>query len=158
MRGKKAQKRKPQLDAKYNSALIAKIINNVMKGGKKTVAENIVYKAIDLVGKRVKSDKKPNELFEEAFEKVKPKVEVRPRRVGGATYQVPTSVPEYRQQSLAIRWIIEGARQKRKNKQFYKTLADEVNDALKGTGYAVKKKEDAHKMAEANKAFAHFQW
>lgn len=156
MRGKSARKRKLQTDAVYNSTVVSAFINNVMLDGKKTIAEKIVYKSLKILQKDLK--KKPLEILEKAIENVKPKLEVRARRVGGVNYQVPMPVRESRQLSLAIKWIIAGARDRRKSKEFYVTLADELKDAYKDTGFAIKKKEDMHKMAEANKAFAHFQW
>lgn len=156
MRGKSAKNRKLQPDAVYNSIIVTAFINNVMLDGKKTIAEKIVYKSLEFLKKDLK--KKPVEILEKVIENVKPKLEVRSRRVGGVTYHVPMPVREARQLSLAIKWIIAGARDRRKNKDFCATLADELKDAYNSTGFAIKKKEDMHKMAEANKAFAHFQW
>jgi small subunit ribosomal protein S7 len=156
MRGKSAKVRKVKPDAIYNSTLVSSFINNVMKDGKKSLAEKVVYKALDALGKSTK--KKPLEALENALENVKPKLEVRARRVGGVNYQVPTPVPDHRQQALSVKWIVEGARARRSKEEFSKALADELLDAYKKTGFAFKKREDTHKMAEANKAFAHFQW
>lgn len=156
MRGKQAKKRKIKPDTTYNSVLVSKLINNVMLRGKRALAEQIVYKSMDVLEKDIK--KKPLEILERAVENVKPQLEVRPRRVGGVNYQVPVQVPEHRQLSLALKWIITGARARRSKEDFGVALAGELKDAYKSTGFAVKKKEDARKMAEANKAFAHFQW
>jgi small subunit ribosomal protein S7 len=156
MRGKQAKKRKIQPDAVYNSILVTKVINRVMQGGKKTVAEKIVYSSMEQLGKDLKV--KPLEALEKAMDNASPKLEVRPRRVGGVNYQVPMPVPEHRQLALGIKWVVEGARDRRKNEEFHVALTDELKDAYNGTGVAIKKKEDTHKMADANKAFAHFQW
>jgi small subunit ribosomal protein S7 len=156
MRGKQAKKRRVVPDAVMGSILVSKLVNNVMQGGKKSLAETIVYKSLDLLEKDLKS--KSLEILEKAIENVKPKLEVRPRRVGGVNYQVPMPVPEHRQVSLALKWIVAGARSRRKKEEFQVALADEIKDAYNNTGFAMKKKEDMHKMAEANKAFAHFQW
>ncbi len=156
MRGKQAKKRKTKPDAVYNSKVVASLINNVMLDGKKVVAEGIVYKSFDILKKDLK--KKPLDIIETAIENVKPKLEVKPRRVGGVNYQVPMPVSEQRQLSLAIKWIIQGARARRKKEEFCEAFAAEIKDAYKNLGFAVKKREDMYKMAEANKAFAHFQW
>lgn len=156
MRGKQAKKRKVIPDAKYNSIVVTKLVNNVMQDGKKALAEGIVYGAIEHLSKEVKKD--PLEAFEKALENVKPKLEVRGRRVGGVNYSVPTPVPDHRQLFLALKWIVTGAQQRRTKEEFKKALSEELVDAFKNTGFAIKKKEDAHKMAEANKAFAHFSW
>lgn len=156
MRGKQAKKREVEKDAVYGSKVVTKFINNVMKSGKKTVAERIVYDSLEKLGKELKG--KPLEILEEAIENVSPKVEIRPRRVGGVNYQVPMPVPDYRQRTLAMKWIIEGARNRRGSDTFRKALTSELKDAFNEAGHAFKKKEDTHKMAEANKAFAHFQW
>ncbi|HEB64952.1 MAG TPA: 30S ribosomal protein S7, partial [Chloroflexi bacterium] len=142
-------------DVKYNSELVSRFINKVMRGGKKSLATRIVYGAIDLAGERAK---KPGiEVFEEAVKNVTPLVEVRPRRVGGATYQVPMEVRAERRRSLALRWLLASARA-RNGKSMVEKLAAEFLDAAKGQGSAVKKKDDTHRMAEANKAFAHYRW
>ncbi len=152
-RGKQAPKRVIAPDAKYNNILIAKFINVIMKNGKKTVAQNIVYHALDaLVAKK---NGKPVELFEQVMEAVRPSVEVRSRRVGGANYQVPMPVSVDRQNALAMRWII-GAARDRKGQPMAERLAAEMLDVLAGAGGSLKKKEDVHRMADANKAFAHF--
>ena len=156
MRGKKAKKRKGNPDSKYNSLLVTKLINKIMKHGKKEIAEQIVYGMMDTLGKEMEG--KPLQILEKAIDNVKPRIEIRPRRVGGVNYQVPTPVSDKRQLSLALRWIILGARDRRKKTTFREALSQELIDAYNETGYAIKKKEDAHKMAEANKAFAHFQW
>lgn len=156
MRGKRAKERKIKPDAIYNNLIIAKFINNVMQKGKKPQAEKIVYSALDIVSKELKQ--KPIEALEKAIENAKPKLEIRPRRVGGVTYQVPLPVQEGRQTSLAVKWIIQGARDRRKKEEFYLALAEELRDAVKGTGFAIKKRDEMHRTAEANKAFAHFQW
>ncbi len=156
MRGKSAKKREVSRDAIYGSRLITKFINAIMKDGKKSLAEKIVYESMETLKKDLK--KKPLEILEEAIENVKPRLEVRARRVGGVNYQVPVPVAEDRQLALALKWIIAGARDRRKKEKFPLALSDEIKDALKKGGYAYKKKEDTHKMAEANKAFAHFQW
>jgi len=140
-------------DAKYHSVVVAKFINYVLRRGKKTVAERIVYHALDQIQQKKEQD--PLRLFEQALDAVRPQVEVRSRRVGGANYQVPMPVSPQRQNALAFRWII-GAAQERKGKAMADRLATEILDILSGTGGAMKKKEDVQRMAEANKAFAHF--
>ncbi len=146
----------PQPDALYNSALLSRFINYVMLDGKKETARKIVYGALDII-KEKQSGKEPLEVFEAALKNAGPSTEVRSRRVGGANYQVPVPVRPERQQALAMRWIITGARSKKgKDMKFF--LADELILAAQGEGEAVKKKENVHKMAEANKAFAHFAW
>ncbi|OGH80998.1 MAG: 30S ribosomal protein S7 [Candidatus Magasanikbacteria bacterium RIFCSPLOWO2_12_FULL_34_7] len=152
-RGKKVSKRVIAPDAKYNSELVAKFINFVMERGKKSVAQALVYGAIDTLGEIKKVD--GLKFFEQAIEVVKPQVEVRSKRVGGANYQVPVPVQSYRQNALAFRWIITAARAK-KGKSMKDKLATEFVDILDGTGSTMKKKEDVQRMAEANKAFAHF--
>jgi small subunit ribosomal protein S7 len=156
MRGKSAKKRTVKPDVVYNSTVVERIVNNIMRGGKKSVARRIVYDALESLEKDIK--KKPIEILEKAVNNVQPSLEIRPRRVGGVNYQVPTPVPEHRQLALAIKWMIEGARSRRSKESFSQALADELRDAYKGTGFAMKKKDDTEKMAEANKAFAHFQW
>lgn len=143
-------------DSRYSSLLIAKFINCVMHGGKKGTATRVFYDALDIVAKRIK-DVPPNEVFEGAVENCKPNVEVRSKRVGGSNYQVPMPVNRKRQQSLAIRWLLDAARAK-KGKPFADRLAQEVVDAYKGEGSAVTTRQNMHRMAEANKAFAHFAW
>ena len=148
-------KRKVSPDPMFRSEAITKFIHSVMYDGKKSVAERIVYGALQQAAKRLNVN--PDEVFDKALENVKPLIEVRPRRVGGATYQVPVEVAPDRAQALAIRWIINSARS-RKGIPMTERLAREFVDAYKGEGAAVKKREDTHKMAEANKAFAHYRW
>jgi len=148
-------KRETTTDAKYKSVLVAKFINNLMLDGKKSTAQSILYDALDMVGERSKDD--PLALFKKALENVRPVVEVKSRRVGGSTYQVPTEVRPARRQALGIRWIISFASQ-RGEKTMASKLAGEILDAANSRGAAIKKKEDTHRMAEANKAFAHYRW
>ncbi len=148
-------KREPEPDPIYNSKLVSKFINYVMKDGKKSIAEKIVYGALEKAAERLKLE--PMELLEKVMENVKPIVEVRPRRVGGATYQIPVEVSERRAEALAIRWIVQFAR-KRSGMPMVERLAREFMDAYRGEGSAVKKREDTHRMAEANRAFAHYRW
>lgn len=143
-------------DVRYKSLLVTKFINNFMLDGKKSVAERIFYKAMDIVSEKVQGTE-PLEVFETAITNVKPEVEVRAKRVGGATYQVPTPVTTKRQLSLAIRWIRDAVR-KRKGKPMYEGLAAELIAAYNREGAAITVRENVHKMAEANKAFAHFAW
>jgi small subunit ribosomal protein S7 len=142
-------------DPLYNSKLVTKLINNIMLDGKKGVAQKIVYEAFDIV--KEKTGKNPSEVFEEALEAVMPSLEIKARRVGGANYQVPMEVRPERRQTLGLRWITTYSRT-RGEKTMKERLAGEILDAINGTGGAVKKREDTHKMAEANKAFAHFRW
>jgi small subunit ribosomal protein S7 len=151
----KVPKRDILPDPKYHSKLAAKFINSVMWEGKRSIAEGIFYDALELIRKRVGDD--PLKVFERAVDNVKPVLEVRSRRVGGSTYQVPVEVRPDRRQSLAIRWLILYARA-RSDKSMMEKLAAELLDAASNKGSAVKKKEDTHKMAEANKAFAHYRW
>ena len=145
-------------DPKFSSRLLAKFINMIMKDGKKSTAETIVYQALEtLVDKLGKPSEKAPEIFAEVLEKVKPVVEVRSRRVGGATYQIPVEVRQDRREALAMRWLIESARS-RQEKSMKIKLANELLDASNDKGNAIKKKEDTHKMAEANKAFSHIRW
>ena len=145
-------------DPKFSSRLLAKFINMIMKDGKKSTAETIVYQALEtLVDKLGKPSEKAPEIFAEVLEKVKPVVEVRSRRVGGATYQIPVEVRHDRREALAMRWLIESARS-RQEKSMKIKLANELLDASNDKGNAIKKKEDTHNMAEANKAFSHFRW
>jgi small subunit ribosomal protein S7 len=153
-RGKIA-KREVLSDPLYNSTLVTRLINNVMLDGKKGVAQKIVYGAFDIVAE--KSGKDPVEAFNEAMENIMPQLEVKARRVGGATYQVPMEVRPARKQTLGLRWLTMFAR-KRNEKTMKERLAGEILDAMNGSGGAVKKREDTHKMAEANKAFAHYRW
>ena len=143
-------------DPKYQDSLVSKFICSLMKDGKKGVAESILYGAMDLIGEREK-ETLPLEVFRTAVEKVKPAMEVKSRRVGGSTYQVPMQVRSVRSQTLAIRWIVQNANV-RSGKSMKAKLADELLDAFNGRGNSIKKKEDTHKMAEANKAFAHYRW
>ena len=149
-------KRKVQLpDPRYNSNLVARFINNLMKEGKKSTAQRIIYDAFQIIEDRLK--KPPLDVFDKAIENVKPELEVKSRRVGGATYQVPIEVRGERRVALAIRWII-GFAKSRQGKSMSVKLADELIDAYEKTGTSIKKKEDTRKMAEANKAFAHYKW
>ena len=148
-------KRKIEPDARYNSVLVAKFVNRVMKQGKKSCATRIVYDALDIVQERMKQP--ALEVMEEAVRNVAPILEVKPRRVGGSTYQIPVEVPPDRQASLAMRWLLAAARS-RPGKSMAGKLANELMDAARGTGTAVKKREDTHRMAEANRAFAHYRW
>ncbi len=156
MRRRRIAKRELTPDVKYNSELVARLINTIMRRGKKSVAQGIVYGAFDLI-KAKKKEMEPLEVFLQAIENVKPKLEVKSRRVGGATYQVPIEVPNDRQVAVALRWIVTYA-QGRKGKGMMESLAGELLDAFDNTGSAVKKKDDTHKMAQANKAFAHYRW
>jgi len=156
MRGKVAPKRKIQPDAVYNSEVVTKLINYIMQDGKKTTAKKIVYQALEELGKKTKSD--PLVALEKALENVKPKIEVRSRRVGGANYQVPMPVRGDRQLALTLRWIIGTARGNRGGEDFWNALARELIAAHNGEGAAVRKKEEIQRMAEANRAFAHFAW
>jgi small subunit ribosomal protein S7 len=142
-------------DSKYSSKLVAKFINSIMQDGKKSLAESILYDAFDIIQERAKDA--PLKLFEQAVDNVRPLIEVKSRRVGGSTYQVPTEIRPSRRTALGIRWIINYARQ-RPEKDMANKLAAELMDAANNRGASVKKKEDTHKMAEANKAFAHFRW
>lgn len=148
-------KREVVLDPKYKSQLIAKFINCMMKKGKKSLSQSIFYESFDIIKQKTKED--PLAVFQKAVNNVKPLVEVKSRRVGGSTYQVPTEVRSSRSQALGIRWIITFARA-RGEKSMAAKLAGELMDAANGRGTAVKKKEDTHRMAEANKAFAHYRW
>lgn len=142
-------------DPIYNSKIVTKLINNVMLDGKKTVAQKIVYDAFDII--KEKSGKEPLEVFEESLNSIMPVLEVKARRIGGATYQVPLEIRPERRQTLGLRWLVLYAR-KRNEKTMAERLAAEIMDALEGNGGAFKKKEDMHKMAEANKAFAHYKF
>ncbi|MCI6288980.1 MAG: 30S ribosomal protein S7 [Lentisphaeria bacterium] len=156
MRRRRITKRELTPDVKYNSELVARLINTLMRNGKKTVAQSIVYGAFDVI-KSKKKDMEPLEVFLQAVENVKPKLEVKSRRVGGATYQVPLDVPAERQVALAMRWIVTYS-QAKKGKSMMQALASELLDAFDNTGSSIKKKDDTHKMAQANKAFAHYRW
>ena len=142
-------------DARYSNPLIQKFINKLMRDGKKSTAESIIYKSMDIIKDRTKDD--PFELFKQALQNVKPILEVKSRRVGGATYQVPMEIRPQRRITLAIRWIIFYARAQ-KGKTMSEALANELIDAANNRGLSIKKREDTHKMAEANKAFAHYKW
>tara|TARA_Y100001935_G_C17155512_1_gene432618 strand:- start:153 stop:623 length:471 start_codon:yes stop_codon:yes gene_type:complete len=154
-RRRSPEKRKILPDPKYKDIIVAKFMNHIMKDGKKSVAEKIVYGAFNKIDETVKTD--PVELFKKALDIIGPMVEVKSRRVGGATYQVPIEVRPSRRQALAMRWLVEAAR-KRNEKSMDHRLAGELADAAEGKGSAVKKKEDVHRMAEANKAFSHFRF
>jgi small subunit ribosomal protein S7 len=153
-RGKVIRHRTPP-DAKYNSIWVQTMINKIMKDGKKGVAERIVYRAMNDIADRTKED--PRQVFEKAMRNVMPVLEVRPRRVGGATYQIPLEVRPARQMSLAMRWLL-GAARSRTGRPMAERLAAELVDAYREQGSAIKKRDDTHKMAEANKAFVHYRW
>ncbi len=153
MRGKQAPKRKKEGDIKYNDQNISKLINYIMQDGKKTIAQGIVYGAFDIIKKETKQD--PRHVFNKAMKKISPLIEVRGKRVGGSNFQVPCQVRGARRFVLGCRWIIEASKA-RKNSAMENKLAAEILDASNGEGAAVKKREDVHRMAEANKAFAHF--
>jgi len=155
MRRKKKEQREITLDPVYNNIILSKFINQVMRRGKKTLARRIVYQALDIIKEKTKKD--PLEVFEKALQNASPLLEVKARRIGGATYQVPREVRGERRLTLAMRWIIKAA-QSRKGKPMREKLAEEMIEAAQNTGWAVKKKEDTHRMAEANRAFAHFAW
>ena len=151
----RAEKREILPDAKYGDRVLTKFMNNLMYDGKQSAAESIVYGALDRVEGRLK--RQPTEVFHEALDNIKPSVEVRSRRVGGATYQVPVEVRPERREALAIRWLIDASRKRNEN-TMEERLANELLDAVNGRGTAVKKREDTHKMADANKAFSHYRW
>jgi small subunit ribosomal protein S7 len=148
-------RREIEPDIKYNSVTVARFINRLMMRGKKSIAERILYDAFDIIENR--AHKSPMDVFEEAVNNATPILEVKPRRVGGATYQVPVEVRPERRLSLAMRWLVQNAR-KRTGKSMAEKLAAELMDAAQGQGATIKKKEDTHKMAEANRAFAHYRW
>ncbi|MDP8215038.1 MAG: 30S ribosomal protein S7 [Candidatus Euphemobacter frigidus] len=154
-RKKKSIKRALLPDPRYHSELVTRFINNLMLKGKKSLAERLFYQAMDIIKER--SGQEPLEVFQKALENVKPFLEVRSRRVGGATYQVPVEVSQNRRTALAIRWILDFSRA-RKGMAFSRKLAAELMDAYQNQGSAIKKKQNVHKMAEANKAFAHYRW
>jgi len=156
MRRKKTFKREPNPDPKYGSVLVTRFVNRLMYGGKKLTAQDIFYNALESAAKELKKEN-PLEVLEEAIRNSSPLLEVKSRRVGGANYQVPYEVKGKRKEALAIRWLIEVAR-KKKGAAMAQKLAKELADAFNNTGDAVKKKEDTHKVAEANRAFAHFAW
>ncbi len=151
----RAEKREVLPDPKFGDIVLTKFMNAIMLDGKKSVAERIVYGALDIVEEKAKTD--PMGLFHDALDNVKPSVEVRSRRVGGATYQIPCDVRAERKQALAIRWLVSASRSRSEN-TMRERLAGELMDAANNRGAAVKKREDTHKMAEANRAFAHFRW
>ena len=151
----RAEKREVFPDPKYGDQVVSKFMSCIMLDGKKSVAEGIVYGAMDVIEERVKQD--PIGVFHEALDNVKPAIEVRSRRVGGATYQVPIEVRDDRRQALAIRWLIDAARNRSEN-TMVERLSGELLDAANNRGSAVKKREDTHRMAEANKAFSHYRW
>lgn len=148
-------RRQPEPDPKYGNVAVARFINKLMQRGKKSTAQRIFYDSCDIISER--TQKNALDTFELALKNSMPIVEVKPRRVGGATYQVPVEVPEYRSMALAIRWLIQSARN-RPGKSMAEKLADELMDAAKGMGSTIKKREDTHRMAEANRAFAHYRW
>lgn len=155
MRKARARRRVTAADPKYKDVIVTRFINSIMLDGRKSAAQKIVYGALDII--REKSGQDELEMFRKALSNVSPSVEVRARRVGGATYQVPSEVPENRRVALAIRWI-KGAARQRRDKSMAQRLANELTSAANGEGSAIKKRDDMHRMAEANKAFAHFKW
>jgi small subunit ribosomal protein S7 len=155
MRRRRPVKREILPDPKYESKLVSKFINCMMEMGKKGISETIFYRAMDIIKERTQKD--PIEVFVQSLENVKPLVEVKSRRVGGATYQVPVEIRPERRQALGIRWLIINSRS-RSEKTMFQRLAGELLDAFNNTGTSIKKKEDTHKMAEANRAFAHYKW
>ena len=154
-RKKQAPKRIFYPDSKYNSLILAKFINFVMYDGKKSTSEKLIYKALEKIKNKTKED--PIKIFDTAIANIRPNLEVRSRRIGGATYQVPQEVKSKRSQTLALRWLLEATR-KRKNKSMSDRLFNELMDASQNKGASIKKREDTHRMAESNKAFAHFRW
>ena len=155
MRKRRAEKRDVLADPIYNSKVVTKLINQIMSNGKKGIAQKIVYKSFDII--KEKTGEEPMVVFEKAMNNIKPALEVKSRRVGGANYQVPVEVKPERAQTLAFRWLVQYARS-RNGHTMAENLANEIIDASNGTGASVKKREDTHKMAEANKAFAHYRW
>ena len=156
MRRRRAERRDVLPDPKYNNKIVTKFVNMIMEKGKKSTAERIVYSAMDIISEKT-GNKNSIEVLQKAFDNSRPLLEVKPRRVGGATYQIPIEVKSDRGASIAMRWIRDFARQK-KGKPMYEKLAEEIMEAYKGQGSSMKKREDMHKMAEANKAFAHYRW
>ena len=150
-----AVKREVIPDIRYSNVVVSMFINRMMRGGKKSTAQRVMYGAFELIEQRAK--RPPLEVFEQAMRNATPQIEVKPRRVGGATYQVPVEVPADRRNTLAMRWLL-GAARSRGGKSMAEKLAGELMDAASGTGSAIKKREETHKMAEANRAFAHFRW
>ena len=155
MRKKRAEKRRIIPDPKYRDVVVSQLVNNIMIQGKKNTARKIVYDAFDLIAQRSKAE--PIDIFKKAMSNVAPVLEVRSRRVGGATYQVPVEVKAARSSTLGLRWLVDYSR-KRREKSMAERLTNELIDASNGLGAAVKRREDTHKMAEANKAFAHYRW
>lgn len=155
MRKRRAIKRDVLPDPVYNSKVVTKLVNQIMQDGKKGTAQKILYEAFDII--KEKTGKEPMDVYNQALENVKPALEVKSRRVGGSNYQVPVEVSDEKSQTLALRWIVNYAKL-RNGKGMAMNLANELMDAAEGTGGAVKKREDTHKMAEANKAFAHYRW
>lgn len=151
----RAVKRQVIPDIRYNNPVVSMFVNRMMRGGKKSTAQRVMYGAFELIEQRAK--RPPLEVFEQAMRNATPQIEVKPRRVGGATYQVPVEVPADRRNTLAMRWIL-GAARSRGGKSMAEKLAAELMDAASGSGSAIKKREETHKMAEANRAFAHFRW
>ena len=156
MRRRKAQEKEILADPKFNSKIVAKFVNMVMLEGKKSIAERIVYDAFEIAKKNL-NEQDILKVFYKALDNIRPRLEVKPRRVGGATYQVPIEVRQERGTSIALRWIRDFA-QSKKGKPMQQKLAEEIISAYKGEGAAIKKRDDTHKMAESNKAFAHFRW
>lgn len=155
MRKKRAEKRRTMADPRFNDVMVAKFVNNIMIQGKKNTARQIVYQALDIVGKKTEQD--PIEIFRKAMQNAAPSIEIRPRRVGGATYQVPMEVREERRAALAIRWIKKYASERR-DRSMAQKLASELLAAANGEGGAIKRRDEMHRMADANRAFAHFRW
>ncbi len=155
MRKKRAEKRDVLADPIYNSKVVTKLVNSIMIDGKKGTAQTILYDAFKIIEEKTKKD--PTEVFNQAMENIKPALEVKSRRVGGSNYQVPIEVKPDRSQALGLRWLVQYAKS-RNGKRMADNLANEIMDAANGTGGSVKKKEDTHRMAEANKAFAHYRW
>jgi len=154
MRRRRADRRKIEPDVRYNNVKVQTFINHVLKKGKKNVAANLVYGAFDIMAE--KTGKDPVDLFEQAMQNASPRMEVRPRRIGGATYQIPMEVPTHRQFTLATRWLLEAARS-RKGQPFDQCLAEELLNSVNNEGLAIRKREEAHRMAKANRAFSHFR-
>lgn len=154
MRRRRADRRKIEPDVRYNNVKVQTFINHVLKKGKKNVATNLVYGAFDIMAE--KTGKDPVVLFEQAMQNASPRMEVRPRRIGGATYQIPMEVPTHRQFTLATRWLLEAARS-RKGQPFDQCLAEELLSSVNNEGLAIRKREEAHRMAKANRAFSHFR-
>ena len=156
MRRRRADQRQILADPKFNNILVAKLINIVMLAGKKAIAEKLVYRTFDIISQKLQSDD-PLALFQKAIDNARPNLELKSKRIGGATYQIPVEVKKERGVLIAMRWLRDAARTK-KGRPFYEKLAAEIIDAYKNTGTVIKKREDTHKMAEANRAFAHYRW